>query len=390
LPLEAVMNKDDVIYHIFLDRFAGFSEDTQEHRPDFLGGNLLGVLERLSYLVNLGVTWIWISPFQKGVSYHGYHITDFYEVDERFGTKDDLRALIEACHARGIKVMGDFVPNHCSDQHPFFLDAKKNPESPYRDWFNFSGRGKHEAFLHFGELVKFNMEHPDVRAHVIGSAKYWIREFGLDALRLDHVIGLSNTFWEAFAREVKSEKDIPLIGEVSWVGIRPGHLKTLRIPDKRKHHIRRHVFRNEESAMLNYVGILDGCLDFVFWREMRAFARGRRSKEKTLARLEKHYAKYPENFLLPTFLDNHDLNRFLHEARGERSRLKAAAEIQFSIPQPKIIYYGTEVGMTHEKNIRREKHHGDLHVRKKMRWDEAEQDRELLAFYKDLIKRRVP
>ena len=124
-----------VIYHIFIDRFNGCK--TNINTLDFLGGNLKGVISKLDYIQNLGINVMWLSPFYKTTHYHGYHITDFKSIDPRFGSKSELLELIYEAKKRGLRIIADFVPNHCSDQHPFFKDALKNKDSKYKDWFIF-------------------------------------------------------------------------------------------------------------------------------------------------------------------------------------------------------------------------------------------------------------
>ena len=90
--------KDSIIYQILIDRFAGFKKKENWDKPQFLGGNLRGITEKLPYLKELGINTIWITPFYKCSEYHGYHITDFFKVDQNFGTIDDLKELINSAH----------------------------------------------------------------------------------------------------------------------------------------------------------------------------------------------------------------------------------------------------------------------------------------------------
>ncbi|MDG6219386.1 MAG: alpha-amylase family glycosyl hydrolase [Candidatus Thermoplasmatota archaeon] len=112
--------KKAVIYQILIDRFAGYDPKKNWKKPQFIGGNLKGIIDSLSYLKNLGVNAIWISPFYKTSAYHGYHITDFYKVDPHFGNKNDLKRLIDLIHQNDMYIIADFVPNHVSKYHPFF------------------------------------------------------------------------------------------------------------------------------------------------------------------------------------------------------------------------------------------------------------------------------
>jgi len=376
--------KKAIIYHILIDRFAGFKSTKNWEKPQFLGGNIKGIINKISYLKNLGVNTIWVSPFYKTSEYHGYHITDFYEVDPHFGSTQDVKDLIETIHENDMRIITDFVPNHCSSKHPYFIDAQKNKDSKYKDWFYFTKwPDNYLCFLSIKELSKINLNHPEARDHIINAAKYWIN-LGFDGFRLDHVIGPSNVFWKQFKTEIKKEKkDVVLIGEAWMKGIKFHELKTIKV----KHKILKWFFgASSEMLFKEYMGILDGVLDFRLQELLRDYV-ARADKQSELKKeIRKHYSKYPANYFLPTFLDNHDMDRFLFECRNNKEKLKQASEIQFSIDQPAIIYYGTESGMTQKKSIWEFSAYGDLQARQPMNWDE--QDIELLNFYREIIRQK--
>lgn len=382
------MNQHSVIYHIFIDRFAGFDPGADDSRPVWVGGTINGIREKLLYLKELGINWIWLSPFSSASVYHGYHVTDYYTVDEHLGTKEDLKHLVQECHSSNIKVMMDFVPNHCSTKHPFFLDAQKNTKSAYRNWFYFTKwPNKYLSFLHFdNEMVKWNLENEETSAYIIENTLYWLREFSFDGIRLDHAIGPAHDFWKKYKTSLQEKHPgVILIGEVWWSNIQLQHLKTFRSKNALRYLLYKKLTGKEEASMKSYESILDGVLDFTFYRYIREFAHGRISQKRLSRKLTNHYAHYSANYLLPTFLDNHDTNRYLFEAQDKTERLQRAAQVQFFLPQPKIIYYGTEIGMTQEKDMRKMKKHGDLLVRKKMIWDNNKWDMELFEFYKQII-----
>ena len=388
--------KDAIIYHVFIDRFSrGKKKDGRQKKckgPVFCGGNLQGVIDRLDYLKELGVNTIWLSPFNKASAYHGYHVTDFYDVDSHFGSVKTVRTLIKSAHKKGIRVIMCFVPNHVSYKHPYFLDAQKNKNSKYRDWFYFTKwPNDYLCYLHFPELPKLNLDYAPARNHVIKAAKYWLDQ-GIDGFRLDHVAGPSHGFWKAFHNAVKKHKlSAVLIGEAGLLNVKWHHVKTLKM--KHKHLIflsSFHDFKRTRLAMRQYTGIFDGVFDFEFQRLLRNFiARGKWYKPLWLLKwkLKRHYNSFPKNFFLPSFLDNHDSDRFLFEAGQNKERLKQAAAIQFAQTQPLIIYYGTEVGLSQRKAIKEYDAHGDLEVRRMMPW--TKQDKRLLRFYKELIRQRT-
>jgi len=159
--------KEAIIYHILIDRFAGYDSSLDWKKPAFMGGSFAGIREKLEYLTDLGVNTLWLSPVNAGTAYHGYHITDFFTTDIHFGTEEALNELLQAAHQRNLRVILDFVPNHCSHQHPFFVQAFQDSQSRYRQWFYFSRMGNsYKSFLHFKELPKFNLENKDAASSI--------------------------------------------------------------------------------------------------------------------------------------------------------------------------------------------------------------------------------
>lgn len=379
--------KKAIIYHILIDRFAGYSSTKNWDKPIFIGGHLKGIIEKLPYLKKLGVNILWISPFYMTNVYHGYHITDFYKIDPQFGTIENLKELIEIVHENKMHIIADFVPNHCSKDHLFFKKAQKNKNSEYKKWFYFNKwPSEYLSFLSIKDLPKINLNHPPAREHIINSAKYWL-SCGLDGYRLDHVIGPSHDFWKKFIFEIKNEyPNSVLIGEAWMQGIKYNELKTINI--KRK--IFKWFFKvNSDSLLKEYIGELDGVLDFRFQEIVKGhlLRKIKDGERKTLnIKLNRHYQKFPDNYFLPTFLDNHDMNRFLFEIKNDKEKIKKAASIQFSLDQPAIIYYGNEIGMTQEKSIWDFSEHGDLQARRPMNWNQ--QDKDLFSFYQKLIEKK--
>ena len=376
--------KDAVIYHILIDRFAGCKSNEWD-KPRFLGGNIKGIIDKLDYIKELGINTLWISPFYETSAYHGYHITNFFKVDPHFGGKDDLIELISKIHEEGMKIIADFVPNHCSHKHPFFLDAQKSKNSKYKKWFCFRNWPEdYLCFLSFKELPKLNLDNQETFAHIIDSAKYWLN-LGIDGYRLDHCIGPKHKFWKAFRKEIKNDyPDCVLIGEAWMRGIKFKELKTVNI---RRKYLKWLQGEAPNSLFKEFIGELDGVLDFNFQSIVRDFILKRISKEKMINQLQRHYEKFPSRFYLPTFLDNHDMDRFLFECNDNVEALKEAVRIQFSISQPKIIYYGTEAGISQKKSIFNVSSHGDLQARRPMKWDKRNE--KLFEFYRNIIHNRA-
>ena len=358
--------REAIIYQIFLDRFYpgdGESFKSPATPRGFYGGTLRGVTQKLDYLSELGVTCLWLSPCFASPSHHGYDSTDWYTVEPRLGTNEDLRELVEAAHARDIRVLLDFVPNHVSNQHPFFQAAQADPNSPYRRWFVFTRwPNEYETFFGIKQLPKINNEYEPARRYVIDCACHYLTEYGVDGFRLDYANGPSHDFWVDFRQATKAARpDSFSFGEVVEAA----------------------------DVVRSYASCLDGCLDFLLLRALRRFfAFGSLDTRGFDVFLSRHYAyfRFKEGeFLLPNFLDNHDMNRFLWAAEGDKRRLKLAATCQFALPGPPIIYYGTEVGLSQVRDVRTPDGYGHPEEsRLPMLWGD-EQDKELLAHYKRLI-----
>ena len=355
--------RDAVIYHIFVDRFhPGGDRDWMQTDDlyDFFGGTLWGIQEKIKYIADLGADCIWLSPTFVCHSYHGYDVIDYQKTDPRMGGDEALHALVAAAHERGIRVILDLVCNHSSHKHPYFLDAQADPNSPHRDWYTFDdSKLGYRSFFGVKSMPKINLDNPEARAWMLAVAQFWLREFDVDGYRLDYAHGVGPDFWSEFrkaCREVKS--DSFCFGEI------------IQAP----------------SEQLAYVGRLDGLLDFHLEDALRkTYAWGVMSEREFQQFADLHLSYFPTDFAMPTFLDNHDTDRFLHIANGDKAALRRAAAAQFQLPGPPIIYYGTEVGLS--QNAGRAEGDGLEESRLPMLWGD-DQDQALLDFYKGLIKSR--
>jgi glycosidase len=355
---------DAVVYHVFVDRFHPGRGRAWQHPPDlsgFYGGTLRGVTERLDYIADLGANVIWLSPIFPSPSHHGYDATDLFDVEPRLGSRADLKMLLHEAHQRSLRVLLDLVPNHVSSRHPCFQQAATDPASPYRDWFTFERwPDRYVTFFGVRELPQINLRQPAARQHVLDHARHWL-DFGVDGFRVDYAIGPTPDFWAEFRRVTRAAKpDCWTFGEV----VDP--------PD----------------AQLAFEGVLDGCLDFVLLEAFRqALAFGAWDARRFAAFLDRHEAYFPSSFSRPSFLDNHDMNRFLWAAQGDQRRLRLAALCQFSLAGPPIVYYGTEAGLSQARDVRQAGFGRLEEARLPMVW-EGEQDAALRDFYRRLIALR--
>lgn len=356
------------IYQIMIDRFAGTV--TSMNKPDFLGGNLRGIIEKFDYIKKLGVNAIWLSPFWKTTKYHGYHISDYETIDPHFGSIDDLKLFIKTAHQNSVRIITDFVPNHCSFRHLFFIEASSNRKSRYYNWFYFKHwPDDYLCFLNEKELVKLNLDNPETGNYIIDIAKYWL-SLGIDGYRIDHVIGPSHKFWRRFYHEIKSNfPDSVLFGEAWGEGIRSKYFETIHIRNRFWHKL---FGISQENLQKQYYGVMDGILDFRLNQiiiEEVSKGKGFTSGEEFRTKVRNHFNRYPEDYYLVTFLDNHDMNRFLFYCKGDFDLLFEAIEFLLSTDKPIVIYYGTENGTYNKIPVQVNMWHSDLSVREPVDWN---------------------
>jgi glycosidase len=348
--------REAVAYHVFIDRFdPGPGRDWNEE--PFMGGTLAGVIRRLDYLAELGVNVLWLSPIFPSPTYHGYDATDLFAIEPRLGSKQDLRALLDGAHARRIRVLLDFVPNHWSNKHPTFVDAASNRDSEYSGWYRFERwPDRYEQFFTASTMPKLNLLDEGAREHVLEAAAHWLR-LGVDGYRVDHATGPAPAFWAYFRRATREARaDCWTFGEA------------VETPARER----------------EFEGLLDGCLDFTLLEAFRkTFAQGTWDGVRFWHFLEAHSRYFSPDFIRPSFLDNHDMNRFLWVAGNDERRLRLAALCQFTLEGPPVVYYGTEIGMTQVRDVRET---SDREARRPMAWADADDD--LRDYYRGLIRLR--
>lgn len=364
--------EDAIFYQIFPDRFANGdpSNDPPNVQPwgsvpdihNFQGGDLRGVIEKLDYLLDLGINAIYFTPIFEASSSHRYNTYDYFKIDSKLGDMRDFRALIDAAHQNGIRVVLDGVFNHVGRGFFAFADLLDNQEySPYRDWFHVKkfpveGYGPGDATSYIGwwnykSLPKLNTSNPQVRAYIMKVARYWIEQ-GADGWRLDVPNEIDDDgFWAEFRSTVKTANpEAYILGEIwdgdpRWVG-------------------KRHF-----DGLMNYplrealVGLLNGKLD----------ANGLIEKLETL--LHKKYP--PENvYAMYNPLGSHDTERILTMLNGDQNKLKLAWLIQMALPGAPAVYYGDELGLEGGK---------DPECRKAFPWESLEQKTDLRNYLRSLI-----
>ena len=368
---------DDIrIYHLLIDRFNGGWQVPPTSENVFCGGNMQGVIEKLDYIKDLGFTAIMLSPIFKSQNYHGYHTLNFDEVDPHLGTWEDYQQLLDQAHDKGLKIICDFVPNHCWYQAPIFEEALLKNGGQHRDWFFFPKEGSDEfvSFLGFGDLPKFNLTNPEVVRFMIDKAER-LALMGVDAFRIDHALGQPFSFLQSLREHLHAiRSDIVVFGEVWAQGIGPQLAGQLYFKDDNR--LNEFLAQDttpfsQDDLQADYVGTLDGVLDFAYrdilLEEIHAGRRIKGNKDLQ-SKIADHFAKYPADFKLVLFLDNHDTDRFMFDCNDDVSLLQEAIDLTKEMPRPFSFLYGTEQLMTIKSTIFNAEPYADLRVRNCMDW----------------------
>ena len=338
-------------YRTFYQIFVGSFSDSNNDGI----GDLRGIINRFDYLndgdihsgKSLGVQGIWLSPIFSSPSYHKYDASDYYEVDWRFGTEEDLKELIDLCEQRNVKLILDLVINHTSSQHPWFQAFKQarmdgDTENPYYDYYACATtEGKVNGVTYqkiagvdcwyecnfSGEMPELNYDNPEVKQAVLDLAKYYL-DLGVDGFRFDAVKYIyygdtprSVEFWNWYMAELKAMKpDIYCVGEC-WSG---------------------------DSEVLEYYGAMN-CFNFTMAQAegvIASAAKGFGMSKYTnyiVSYQSKVLEKNPEGMVMG-FLSNHDMDR-IGGAFILENNMRMAANLCLLAPGSPMIYYGEEIGM---------------------------------------------
>lgn len=184
------------------------------------GGNLKGILEAVPYLAELGVGVVYMTPIFLSDTSHRYNTFDYYQIDPLLGSLEDLKALADALHERGIRIVLDGVFNHCGLGFAPFQDAmEKGKASPYYDWF-FFGEQYPCGYMTFGEkwayMPKLNMQNEACAEYFLDVGRYWLREAHVDGWRLDVSPEVYPDFWRQFRRAVKKTNPNAIMIAECW------------------------------------------------------------------------------------------------------------------------------------------------------------------------------
>lgn len=337
-------------------------------------GDLSGLTQKLDYIndgdpasrKDLGASCIWLMPVAQSPSYHGYDVTNYYQVNRDYGTNEDFKAMVAEAHRRGIRVLVDLVLNHSSSEHPRFRSALIDPASPYRDWYTFSptvrpapgwqapvwhkvpDRDEHYYGLFWSGMPDLNLANPEVTAELKNVARFWLEEMGVDGFRLDAVAHF-------FEGEDGTPKHAPAVHP--WLRDYAAYIRQVA-PGS---YTVGEVWDSTEAIAAYYPDQLDSYFIFEVADGMIDAARTG-SKQRFLTAVERAERILPAGRWSP-FLRNHDQNRTLTDLDGDVRRARVAATLLLTAPGTPFVYYGEELGMTASKP--------DPRLRTPMHWTRA-------------------
>ena len=350
---------DAVFYEIFVRSFYDSNADGV--------GDLQGIIQKLDYLndgnpntdTDLGITALWLMPIFPSPSYHGYDVTDYRNIDEEYGTMNDFKALITAAHARGIKIVIDFVGNHTSDQHPWFTASASNESK--RDWYlwnsnkpSYNGPWGQEVWhernssyyygVFWGGMPDLNYTNQEVTNEIKNTLRFWKEEVGVDGFRIDAVkhwiengdqqenTAATLAWWrDLYVFQKSLDPGLMMVGE-AW------------------------------TSTQNIAPYSDKRLDYCFEFDLSyALIDGINNQTNSglKSKMSEIISTYETN-QYGTFLTNHDQDRSFYRFGMDERKAKLAARILLSLPGVPYIYYGEEVGMLGQKP--------DEDIRRPMQW----------------------
>lgn len=358
--------QDGVVYQIYPRSFMDSNGDGI--------GDLRGIRDRLDHLAWLGVDAIWISPcFPSPMKDFGYDVSDYCDIDPMFGTLADFDALLEAAHAREIRILLDWVPNHSSDQHAWFRESRSSRTNPKRDWYVWrdptpDGEMPNNWMSHFGgeawtfdestgqyylhsflpEQPDLNWRNPELVAAMHDGLRFWL-ERGVDGFRIDVI--------HAIAKDPQF-RDNPLLegGHPGFYGQQ--HLYDQNHPDVHEmlRGIRAVLDEYEERVTVGEVFIMNpdevgkyyGDDDELHLAFNFSFLRSPWSAERFREEIERFEAALPANAWPDAVLSNHDVSRHASrydDPRFGAARARSAALLLLTQRGTPFLYYGEEIGM---------------------------------------------
>lgn len=291
-------------------------------------GRLDDITADVGRIAELGFNAIWLMPIFEGPSDHGYEITDYYTVEQDYGTAEDLHELVAAAHAHGLRIVLDMVINHTGIGHPFMQDAiRYGRHSHYWNWYDRDGSGNYTYYFDWLSLPNLNLNNPETARYFIDMCKWWVTEFDIDGYRCDVAWGpmqRSPQFWVDWRRELKKIKpEILLLAEAGANEFTIYNDRFDLSYDWNLHHEGTAAFTNMFPAIPNFTNLTALITNYGFpWPE------------------------YKNPF---RFMENHDESRYVTIKTPAQTKL--VAELLLTIPGVPMIYAGQEIGETSQRGV---------------------------------------
>ena len=334
---------DTVWYQIMPDRFCNAGTHPKRMRQknwedregitgfDFFGGDLRGIIQKLPYIKDLGITGIYLLPVFLSDTNHKYNTFDYTKIDPDFGTEEDLIELVQTAHEMGIRVMLDAVFNHSGTEFFAWKDIwEKGEESPYFDWFVIHKKpferkyaslrdGRFDGFAFLDNMPKLDTGNPKVQEYFGDICAYWVQKWGIDGIRFDVGNEVSHRFLQHMNRRLKTlNPELFLLGEI-WM----------------------------DSAEWLQGDEYDSVMNYPFFESLQNFWVDEEATSRDfMYAMNRVYSLYPEqiNSVLFNHLDTHDTMRSLTRC-GSLDVFRHQQAVLMTLPGSPCIYYGTEIAM---------------------------------------------
>ena len=314
----------DNYYQIFIRSFADSDDDGI--------GDLKGIENNLDYLENLGVTALWLTPFHPSNTYHGYAVTDYYDVHDDFGTLEDLQSLIDTAHTKNIDIMMDLVINHSSDQHPWYVEARSDMESPYRDYYYWDAPNvAYQSFV--GGLVDFDPTSQAFKNEVKDILKFY-GDMGILKFRID---AAKHIFDKPGLTAIDTNAGLYLLEFKAYLQTEFGDAA----------HIVSEVFDYNYIRYPNYVlgtGSVFNFFGAMHLEQKIAFQSSRFNFVSSLNQFYKAMEEAQPHYIDHLFIGNHDINRPATRIPNKDARTQTV-KAMYTLPGNIYAYYGDELDL---------------------------------------------
>ena len=294
---------DATVYEVFVRTFA----DAEE------GESFSAIADRIPRIAALGADTLWLTPvLQHDGKPHGYNIVDFFDVAEDLGDRDDYEALVETAHDHGMRVLFDFVANHTARDHEWFRDAYRNPDSPFRDRFEWQESGEPGTYFDWELIANLNHANLDVRRFLLDVVDEWAPL--VDGFRCDMAWAVPDSFWRELRDRVKAtDREFLLMDETIPY-----------IPDFHE-------------------GMFDVHFDATLYFQLRQVGRGAEPAASLLDAIDRRAEiGFPDHAGFLQYIENHDETRYRVEC-GDAAAAAAGAAT-FTLPGVPMVYAGQEIG----------------------------------------------